>query len=47
MHICHDFIATKTCRSYAFSVIFGQMRVWDRKSAGWARVGMFCGTGAG
>ena len=34
MHISHDFIATKTCPSYEFLVVFGQVRVWDRKSAG-------------
>jgi len=38
MHISHDFIATKTCPSYEFLVIFGQMRVWDRKSAERVRV---------
>ena len=40
------FIATNTCPSYEFSV-FGQVRVWDQKSAGRARVGMVCGAGAG
>ena len=44
MRISHDFIATKTCPSYEFLVVFGQVRVWDRKSAGRARVGMVCGT---
>jgi len=39
MHISHDFIATKTCPSYEFLVVFGQVRVWDRKSAGRVRVG--------
>jgi len=34
MHISHDFIATKACPSYKFLVVFGQVRVWDRKSAG-------------
>jgi len=34
MHICYDCIATKTCPSYEFLVVFGQARVWDRKSAG-------------
>jgi len=34
VHISHDFFATKTCPNYEFSVIFGQVRVWDRKSAG-------------
>jgi len=33
MHISHDFIATKTCPSDEFLVVFGQVRVWDRKSA--------------
>jgi len=33
MHIYHDFIATKTCPSYEFLVVFGQVWVWDRKSA--------------
>ena len=47
MHISHDFIATKTCPSYEFLVAFGQVRVWDRKSAGRARIGMVCGAGAG
>jgi len=37
MHISHDFIATKTCPSYEFLVVFGQVRVWNRKSAGWER----------
>jgi len=48
MHASHDFIATKTCPSYEFSVVFGQLRVWDRKSAG--RGGLEvrgCGAGAG
>jgi len=39
MHISHDFIATKTCPSYEFLVVFGQVRVWDQKSAGRERVG--------
>jgi len=47
MHISHDFIATKTCHSYEFLVLFGQVRVWDRKSAGRGRVEMACGAGAG
>jgi len=34
MHISHDFIATKTCPSYEFLVVFAQVRVWDRKSVG-------------
>jgi len=46
MHISHNFIATKTCPSYEFLVVFGQVRVWDRKSGGRARVGMVCGAGA-
>ena len=33
--------------SYEFLVVFGQVRIWDRKSAGRARVGMVCGAGAG
>jgi len=33
MHISHDFIATKSCPSYEFLVVFGQVRVWDRKCA--------------
>jgi len=45
MRISHDFIATKSCPSYDFLVVFGQVRVWDRKSAG--RAGMVCGVGAG
>jgi len=47
MHISHDFIATKTCPSYEFLEVFGQVGVWDRKSAGRARVGMVCGARAG
>jgi len=47
MHISHDFIATKTCSSYEFLVVFVQVRVWDRKSAVRARVGMDCGAVAG
>jgi len=46
MHIFHDFIATKTCPSYEFLAVFGQVRVWDWKSAVRARVGMVCGAGA-
>ena len=34
MHISKDFIATKTRPSYEFLVVFGQVRVWDRKSVG-------------
>jgi len=37
MHISHDFIAKKTCPSYEFLVVFGQVRVWDGKSAGRVR----------
>jgi len=40
MHISHDFIATTTCPSYEFSVVFGQVWVWDRKSAGEDRRGL-------
>jgi len=40
MHISHDFIATKTCPSYECLVVFGQVRVWDRKSAGWGGRGL-------
>jgi len=47
MHISHDFIVTETCPSCEFLVVFGQVRVWDRKSAGRAQVGMVCGAGAG
>jgi len=36
----------KTYASYEFLVVFGEVRVWDRKSAGRARVGMVCGAGA-
>jgi len=43
MHISHDFIATKTCLSYKFLVVFGEVRVSDRKSAKWGRVGMVAG----
>jgi len=35
MHISHDFIETRRCSSYEFLVVFGQVQVWDRKSAGW------------
>jgi len=34
MHISHDFIARKSCPSNGFLVVFGHVRVWDRKSAG-------------
>jgi len=46
MHVSHDFTAIKTCPSYEFLVVFGQVRVWDQKSAGRVRVGMVCGAGA-
>jgi len=36
----HDFC-------YEFLVVFGQVRVWDRKGVGRARVGMAGGAGAG
>jgi len=45
MHIAHDFIATKTCHSQGFLVVFGQVQVWDWKSAGQAWFGMVCGAG--
>jgi len=47
MYSSHDFIATKTCPSFEFLVVFGQVLVWDRKIAWWARVGMVCRAGAG
>jgi len=47
MRISHDFITTKTCPSYEFLVVFGQVRVWDQKSPGQTRVEMVCGAGAG
>jgi len=47
MHISHDFIATKTFPANEFLVIFGLVRVWDRKIAGRARAGIVCGAGAG
>jgi len=31
MHISHNFVATKTCPSYEFLVVFGQVRIWDWK----------------
>jgi len=34
MHISHDFIATKTYPSYKLLVVFGQVQVWNWKSAG-------------
>jgi len=34
MHISHGFIAAKTFPSYEVLVVFGQVRVWERKSAG-------------
>jgi len=39
MHMSHDFIA-KSCPSYEFFVVFGQVRVWERKSAGWGGRGL-------
>jgi len=52
MHISHDFISTKTCPSYEFLVVLGQVRVWDWKSAGrgglwWSAVRGGCGCRAG
>jgi len=43
MHSSHDFFATKTCPMHEFLEVLGQVRVWNRKSAGRARVGMVCG----
>jgi len=43
MHISHDFIATKTCPSLEFLVVFGQVRVWDRKSPGRGGLGWSAG----
>jgi len=40
MHISHDFIATKTCPSYEFLVVFEKVRVWDRKSSAWGGRGL-------
>jgi len=45
MQISHDFIATKTCSSYEYSVVFWQLRVWDRNIAWRALVWMVCGAG--
>jgi len=45
MHTFHDFIATKSCPCCTFVVVYGQLRVYDRKSAGRMRVGLFCGAG--
>jgi len=39
------FYCNETCSSYEVLVVFGQVRVWDRKRA--KRVGMVCGAGAG
>ena len=39
MHISRDFIATKTYPSYEFLVVFGEVPVWDQKSAGRAGAG--------
>jgi len=45
MHTSHDFIATKTCPSCEFLVVFRQVQIWDRKSVGQVLVGMVCGVG--
>jgi len=37
----------QTCPGCEFLEVFRQVRVWNRKSAGRARVGMVCGAGAG
>jgi len=48
MHISNDFIATKTCPSYEFFlVVFGQVWVWDWKSAGRGRRGLGWSAGWG
>jgi len=57
MHISRDFIATKTYPSYEFLVVFGEVPVWDQKSAGRGGRGLWwsaggcglevCGCGAG
>jgi len=47
MSIFHDFAATKSYPSYEFLVVFGQVRVWDWKSAGRTQFGMVCRAGAG
>jgi len=39
------FRCKKSCPSYEFLVVFGQVLVWDRKSARRARFGMACGGG--
>jgi len=39
------FLQQKLVLVMSFLVVFVQVRVWDRKSAGRARVGMVCGTG--
>jgi len=43
MHISHNFIGTKTCPSYEFLVVFGQVRFGTEKSAGQGGRGMVCG----
>jgi len=43
--LLNDFIATKSCPSYEFLVVFGQVRVCDRKSAGRVQIGLVCGAG--
>jgi len=47
MHVSDDFIARKTCPNYEFPVVFGQVRVQDRKTSGRARVRAVYGAGAG
>jgi len=54
MHISHDFIATKTCPSYEFLEVFGQVRAGIVCEAGAVRrvrvrgwSGKDCGVGAG
>jgi len=45
MHISHNFISTKTCPSYAFLLVFGQVRVWDWKMQGGRGLGWSAGRG--
>jgi len=40
-----QFYCKKTCPSDKFLVVFRQVQVWDRRSAGQTRVGMVCGRG--
>ena len=53
MHISHYFIATKTCSSYEFLVVFGQVRfetekVRDGRGLDGLRGGLeVCGSGVG